>query len=269
MTFLLFSKERNTMPTIRIGLLSLVMFLHFTSGCTSFRTSILQRTASGTFVENYPRRITRGIPVKLKVPTHLEVVIEEDFFIQKTDSIPTKREILAAYRLAKPDLASKGDDELQQLLNNENENFKKEIAESATTSMFKEIPLLIDNQKIRSLNISTSVIYTDKVFTVDFKRPAAGLLNITDTTFDSEQYFKQINAKYTEETLKDINTAIGTLTGRGSSVKLGNMDRSIATDKREVARARFDISEPCWEEQLHGFVDHHATGCQLDCEYRN
>lgn len=117
--------------------------------------------------------------------------------------------------------------------------------------------------------MSTEAIYTDKVFTVDFKRPAGGTLGISDTTFDAEQYFSKIKATYTENTLKDINTAFQTLTGQATSVKIGDNEQQLVVDEREVARARFDISEPRWEERMHAFVDQHVTGCYVGCHYTN
>jgi hypothetical protein len=181
-----------------------------------------------SFVKNEPQAHTRGLPVRLKVPTHVEVVITEDFFIEKRGA---------------------------------NSN-----------ASYQEIRLTDDrNNPLRITSLETNVIYTDKVFTVDFNRPAGGILDVT-STFDKEQYFATITATYTERTLADINTAISTLKpvlARASAVRLAaGATATLATDKREVARARFDISDCNWEEQLHAFVDQHITGCYLGCDPR-
>ncbi len=198
------------------------------SGCTSFRTTVMQRCPNGMFHTNVVEK-TKGIPVKLKVPTHVEVVVTEDFFIEKNHG-------------------------------------------------FHEIPIKNGDAQIRSMNVSTKVIYTDKVFTVDFKRPAGGSLTLgTESTpgvsFDDEQYFSKIRAAYTEQTLADINTAIGTLKPSLSSAKKQSTNdaktANLGIQDREVARARFDISDPCWEAQLHEFVDLHVTCCYQGCRYDN
>lgn len=216
-------------------LLSLsVLSIVLSSGCTSFSTTVMQRCMNGVFHYNAVCE-TKGIPVKLKVPTHIEVIVTEDFFIEKD---------------------SKG--------------------------KFKEIPIVRDSDdttEIRSLNVATKVIYTDKVFTVDFKRPAGGTLALgsdsaAGVTFDDEQYFQKIQASYTEKTLEDINTALGTLKPSLTSAKKTSKPDDAAASKlgtevREVARSRFDISDPSWEDQMHGFVEEHVTSCYADCHYQN
>lgn len=204
------------------------------SGCTSFKTTVMQRCSNGAFGPNVVEK-TKGIPVKLKVPTHVEVVLNEDFFIEKT-----------------------GD------------------------GKYQEISLIAvhgkSEHKIRSLSIKTEVIYTPKVFTVDFKRPAGGTFTLgtaekSGLEFDDEQYFAKIRASYEEKTLADINTAISTLkpslsNATKKSVTDGN-SAMLGTEIREVARARFDISDPCWEDQLHEFVRLHLTACHEGCNYNN
>ncbi len=189
------------------------------AGCTSFKSTILQRTPGGGFQLNQPQSQTRGVPVKLKVPTHLEVVIQEEFFLQKT-----------------------GDQNAPQ---------------------FEEIFVKRHGQVVRPLNVETEVIYTDKVFTVDFRRPAGGVLNINEMKFDSEQYFGSLKATYTEQTLKDIHDALGSLKGP-LGFKTAVDDPHLKSFNREVARARFDISEPGWEDQLHCFVEQHVGGGMRD-----
>ncbi|WP_145377631.1 hypothetical protein [Symmachiella dynata] len=140
---------------------------------------------------------------------------------------------------------------------------------------YKECEVLFEPEKrVCPLNVTTKTIYTDKVFTVDFKRPAGGTLDLSGDNkgvdFDAEQYFKSIAVTYEEETLAQINTALGTLKptlNQSSSVRLASNNSDIKTATREVARARFDISEPCWEEQLQAFVDQHVTDCFLGCNY--
>jgi hypothetical protein len=185
------------------------------SGCTSFRTTIVQSTSNGTIIPNAPVDKARGIPVKLKVPSHVIVNIYETFFVQKNadDAIPSEIQIIS-----------------------------------------------FAGQRIRSLNLETSIEYTDKVFTVDFRRPAGGLLGISKLEFDSEQYFRKIEAAYEERTLADINTAIGNISdaiSSGTSLPKSGEKNSLAFENRLIATQRFDLSQPDWETQLQCFVDLH------------
>lgn len=196
-------------------------------GCTSFKTTIVSRAPGGQLFKNQPDSKTRGLPVKLKVPSHVEVIITEDFFIEKA---------------------------------------------ATNEIVFREAGLFRGGDRLRSLNVNTKLIYTPKVFTVDFRRPAAGTLTLggpdSENTFDTEQYFKKIQASYEEKTIEDINTALQTVTGIKSSVSLPT-DDNLMHDTREVARRRFDLSNPCWEQELVGFVNSHVTGCYPDCRYQN
>lgn len=207
-------------------------------GCTSFRTTIVQRGSDNRFCPNFPTSKTKGLPVKLKVPTHIEATITEKFFVESVQNA------------AGPDGAA---------------NTKNRV-------QCREIGLWLDGQRIRHLEVDTKVIYTEKVFTVDFRRPAGGLLNLSTIDFDSEQYFKQVKANYEEKTLSQITSALNTLkpglTGRASASNLNGL-AGILMDTRTVAVARFDISETDWESQLQCFVDHHITSCYSGCEYQN
>ncbi len=186
-----------------------------TSGCTSFRTTIVQSTSNGTIIPNAPVDQARGIPVKLKVPSHVIVNIYETFFVQQNvdGGLPSEIHMIS-----------------------------------------------FGGQRIRSLNLDTSVEYTDKVFTVDFRRPAGGLLGISKLEFDSEQYFRKIEAAYEERTLADINTAIGNISdaiSSSTSLPKSGEKNSLAFENRLIATQRFDLSEPDWETQLKCFVDFH------------
>jgi hypothetical protein len=203
----------------------------------------MQRSSDGRFYPNLPGAKTKGIPVKMKVPTHVEVRIDEAFFLQTQD-----------------------------------DGEKKKLSEARI--------LRHDGQPLRALTVNTKLVYTDKVFTVDFRRPAGGLLNLSGVTMDSEQYFVSIQAAYEERTLEQITTALGTLkTGTAGSLAASTASKSegtvnavevgkdaqgsIGAGARTIALARFDISEPGWEERLQCFVEQHVTACYQGCDVKN
>lgn len=197
-------------------LISIAMLV--SSGCVSYRSTIMQRNADDSFSNNPTVSHTRGLPVKLKVPTHVEVTIKETFVVER-------------------------------------------VADG-NQSIYREIPIVVDGREVHAQSVATRVIYTDKVFTVDFNRPAAGVLDLSNVSFDNEQYFAKIRAEYTEQTLADIGTALRTVrpllaTPSAASTKRG--DPNLAIDERMVAQTRFDLAEPDWEMMLQAFVEQHVT----------
>ena len=59
----------------------IVVCLMSLTGCTSFQTSMIGRGNDGEFSGNCTKLRGKGIPLKLKVPSHLEVRIVETIFI--------------------------------------------------------------------------------------------------------------------------------------------------------------------------------------------
>lgn len=307
------------------------------AGCTSFKTTIMQRAADSRFYPNFPCAKTQGVPVKLKVPTHVEVRITEAFFVQnsagavataaataadittanaaKAQSVANAKQNQAtndqktaqtaldaattsgdadAIRLATADLAAKkkaaadakeaftkADDALA--VATADAALAKKVA-AAVPPKYSEAKITNNGHRLRNLSVNTRLVYTDKVFTVDFRRPAGGILNLSSIAMDSQQYFAAIQANYEEQTLQQINASIGAVAG-GTQADLSKLSQGTVTtaptaveipavsttgqnldaDSRIVALARFDISEPDWEDRLHEFVDKHVTGCIPTC----
>lgn len=291
-------------------LIPLLMVL-VVSGCTSFRTTVLQRGSDHRMYPNVPCAKTKGLPVKLKVPSHVEVTVKESFFIQATkpETTPIPSDALANARsyaknttqaylfaleaaavAAAKSAADPGNTVLKDAAANataqsvaakarqtEAVAALKEVEDAEPDAPTRpvdcqEIDVCLDGQQIRHFDVETRVIYTDKVFTVDFRRPAGGVLNLSTIDMDDEQYFRQIKAAYEEQTLKQINGAIGAvtsgITGQSATIN-GARVAGLATDIRTVAVTRFDISDPYWEQQLNAFVDEHVTSQYINCSYQN
>ena len=122
--------------------------------------------------------------------------------------------------------------------------------------------------------VETQLEYTDKIFLVDFKRPAAGILDLKDAQMDDEQYFAKVQADVTERTIEDVSGALETITSPISSLKakqsnsatpssaansISEINESVNFQKSVVAMCRFDISEPGWEEQMMCFINQKLT----------
>ena len=73
------------------------------SGCTSIRSTFVERGADGQFSGDRLATRARGVPIKLKVPTHVEVNIEEVYYIDVANGhvIYPKQRIL---EVSKPEM---------------------------------------------------------------------------------------------------------------------------------------------------------------------
>lgn len=207
--------------------LALILFCS-SSSCTSFRTMSLGRLDNDSLFVNCFNRKAKGIPVKMKVPSHVTVTVYE-----------------------------------QQILIRGKEGVK---LQSFSPPQYE---------------VETGLAYTDKVFTVDFVRPAGGSLallnqdaNKDGIAFDDEQYFKSIQATVKEQTMEQVANAMkdfpGTLKGddkaSGASVSARVVDSSqgfdnIHFEQSIVAYQRFDLARPHWEEELNYFVNKYLVKC--------
>jgi hypothetical protein len=199
-------------------------------GCNSFSSTLLQRFDDNSFAgqsngQSLPHQQTRpfkGIPITLTVPTHLDVFIDETYFVRLT---PEKADELLS-------------------------------------------------GKVRFLDVRTEVVESEKVFTVDFKRPASGILDL-DMTFDQEeQYFQKIASELSDTTITDaanlVSTSMKAISGLQAASNSGGSRSDadllkrlravpIEMDVRVVAYHRFDINSPTFEEDLCGFVNDHLN----------
>lgn len=199
-------------PRVALGLIALLV-----AGCNSISSTMLNRTESDMFIGNsngQPQhgnqaRPFKGVPITVRVPTHVDVaILEEVIFRLSGDSI---------CRVSRPQ----------------------------PTYDVKVVP-----------------VYTDKVFTIDLKRPAGGDLDYTIEFGDGEnsQYFKALNSKITDQTIQDINAAIQTVV-KATTASTGNPKPNdnppkfeFKTEYRTVAWKRFDLDAVDFEDQIACFV---------------
>ncbi|QDU51438.1 hypothetical protein [Gimesia panareensis] len=205
---------------MRFVLVSCLLISLMHAGCTSFRTMTLGRLDSDSlFVECFGHK-QKGVPVKLKVPTHVVVSIYE-----------------------------------QQVLIRGNDGVK---LQSFSPPQYE---------------VDSVLSYTDKVFLVDFARPAGGSLTLgsegnNGITFDNEQYFQTIQAEVKEETMKQVGKALETLQGAFTSadstsgvVKTENMTSNLSFERSIIACQRFDLARPHWEDEVNCFVEEYLGKC--------
>lgn len=202
------------------------------TGCTTMSSTALVRTPDDMlFVNKFTslfgktdRSHVKGVPITLNVPTHTDAYIIETYYVQKSND--GQLVALPQERLGR-----------------------------------------------RNLHVDLKSVMTPKIFTVDFKRPAAGSL-VYDLRFQTgeganEQYFQSFANRIEDETIRDITAAIGTLKPvlagtptSALSANLGNdVKKQLIENTRVVAYARFDISEPDYEQRLACFIDEHLNCC--------
>ncbi len=309
----------------------------FFAGCASFKTTALYRFDNDSVVPECNNEKLKGLPVKLKVPSHVRVTIYEQQVILATSdadvatkkgkavtSAATVREtqgqiaklstdvtdavtrsndatneltrrtaqvVAAKMEPAGPDRDAKvsvaealekaakeekveAELQLTAAIKRKNEDLSKlldKLGNDKKTAALDADEAVIKYKLVsftpQQLVVETELEYTAKIFLVDFRRPAAGILNLNEASMDDEQYFSKIQADVTERTLEDVGKALDTLKGTVTPPKLpaaattnadtppgaGNGD--VNFQRSIVASKRFDISEPDWEARMNSFID--------------
>ncbi len=204
------------------------------TGCTSISSTMLNRTDSDFYVGNSNghtkcdgrSRPFKGVPITVRVPTHLDVAIKESI-IHAKDTLTNDLYQLASSR--------------------------------------------------RHMFVEASLVESDKVFTVDPKRPAAGTMGYTFLFGDkakagdpdNSQYFKSISYQIKDRTINEVNASLNTLLpllGRKSTTgKQAAAGEKISIIQEEivsvVAWKRFDLDAPDFEVQVECFVEQHLNSC--------
>ncbi|QDT92342.1 hypothetical protein [Gimesia algae] len=216
---------------MRFFLVGTLLLPLITLSCTSFHTTTLGRLDTDSlFVECFGGK-AKGIPVKMKVPSHVTVTVYE-----------------------------------QQVLIHG-----------------------VEGIKLQSFNppqyeVKTDLAYTDKVFLVDFVRPAGGSLDLLSSDdnksgieFDDEQYFKSVQAKVREQTMEQVSGALDKIADiPGSFVKKPKVAgeetaaqildpetglKNVRFEKSVIAYQRFDLARPHWEDEMNCFVAKYLKKC--------
>jgi len=104
-------------------------------------------------------------------------------------------------------------------------------------------------------------INTEKIFTVDFKRPAAGTMDLTVDFKDDSQYFKQIKDKVTDETIKDVTGLLGALAPQGLLGVPASGEGGLGLQEIEsvLAVEIFEIDAPDFELKVAEFLKCHLN----------
>jgi hypothetical protein len=179
-------------------------------GCTSMTSTMLTRDESNRFWTR--KGPLKGVPITLKVPTHVQLtVFERHFLVKDKDG--------HVVRLALPYVVR---------------------------------------------DFSQEFIYTEKVFTVDFKRPASGTYNLGLELTD-DQYIQHFRHDVTDTTIKDVTNLVTQLAPGGGGLRgltasgEEEVDNHCEEIQSVVAVQIFEIDAPDFEDQVAAFISCHLN----------
>ena len=113
-------------------------------------------------------------------------------------------------------------------------------------------------------DFSHELLYTDKIFTVDFKRPGAGSSNLR-LDMSNKQYFEKIQHDVTDETIARVADLFGAVFGMDaiSPVTPAGGPLPGKPDIKElrsvVAVGVFEVNAPDFDEQVMAFLNCHLN----------
>lgn len=224
----------------RIGIV-LILFASST-GCNSIRTTFMTTNECGD-LERDSIGCRQGLPVMVKVPTHVEVKVEETRYYE----LPT---------IAAPDGVE-----------GEGEGTKFDFSQELTR---------VKLATSRTPTITT--VFTEKMVLLDPKRPASGSGSFAfgfPSTGDGIGKGSLTSAKYkaVDTTLIDsgnlITTALATFgTGVPTSLATSANGGKVISTTNVIAYKRFPIDCNV-EAEIQRFLDQHINSCSKDCLTEN
>ena len=232
------------MNQVKLFRLQLVMALLVlvSCGCTTFRSTIMERDEHDRIYPQSRPRTSAGVPVKLKVPTHLEVTIKEKY--QIIDGVVKDGHVVP------PEIVNLG--------SNGRRFLNVETAIGYTDKVF--------------------TVDFPRPFSGDL---TLGSASSGGLQFDGEQFFSQVHGTIDDQTIEDINSVIkselptlqNTLAKAAPKSVEAELDAAtvgsnIKLGERVVAFQRFDISECDWEAKVQNFINFHLN-CNQACPDRS
>lgn len=175
----------------------------FLAGCTTTQSMPLDRQPSDQLHPSMCQA-SQGIPITIKVPTHVDVYVYEKLYFN-----------IESHQLT-------------------------------------PVPMSRPNYWV-----DLKPIETDKVMTVDWKRPLAGSLAYSAQLGD-DQYFDAIGSKIEDDTLESVTAAIQAV----SAVRTSRKSKSplkLHIEDRVVGYKRFDLDQPNVENDILCFVEQHLN----------
>ncbi|MEZ6061481.1 MAG: hypothetical protein R3C19_14140 [Planctomycetaceae bacterium] len=217
--------------------ISAVATLMTACGCATISSTLIERDVCDT---GYTDSTTKGVPITVKVPTHLKVVVRETRFLTLDGDTLTPVTF-----------------DRTVVVNNNGQSVLQTLSEPVV-----------------AVDVDHEYIETEKIFTVDFKRPAAGTLNYK-LGFE-DQYITSIQNELQDRTIADVSTAINRILGSVADLRTGGLraglsdvgERSSGLKSLQKvssirAAAVFEFDDPMFEVRLAEFLTQHL--CAETC----
>lgn len=208
---------------------ALMLTLIATSGCCSIRTTAIDRKENDCLVVN-PECPMHGIPVQLKIPTHLELKVVETTYWEKQD-IPGEKPTLVPLSTCRATRTVEHD------------------------VCYTEKIFLVDPVRPGA---GTSA------YGFAFKSGGDNNKNV------GKGYLEKVSYKIDDQTIKEsanlLSSALGFISAfqTGSSDPNPNTGTLVSTD-RTIAYGQFDINSPSFEEEVSAFLDCHVNRAGNSC----
>lgn len=223
----------NSSNWLRAGL-TLACLLSLSAGCTSVESTMVTRDETNQIWERH--NCLNGIPITLKVPTHLKLYVFHKYYLE---TVKKK--------------------EYQKVPGDEDNTTVTELVTKVVGIRAADVDVVVRD-------FAHEFMYTEKVFVVDFKRPAAGSSNLRVNMTD-EQYIDEIQHDITENTLSSVAGLLGAFTGTQFETVADPVEPSgEATLKPDVTELRslvavgiFEIEDPEFEWKVRQFMDCHVN----------
>ena len=204
-----------------------------TAGCCSFRTTAIDRTENDCLVVN-PECPMHGIPVSLRVPTHLELSVIETTYWEK-QNIPGKKPTLVPLSTCRPT--------------------------RSVTHVVKETEKIFLVDPVRPGAGLSSYGFTFQSNSDDAKKAS-------ETA--GKGYLQNVQYKINDQTIQKsaelFSSAVGLITALQTAANQGVPNQSnLITTERAVAYARYDVNSPSFEADVAAFLDCHINEASRDC----
>jgi hypothetical protein len=208
-----------------------ICILGLCAGCTSIESTMVTRDESNQTWERH--NCLNGVPITLKVPTHLKLYVFEKHYLE-TVTVPKR----------------------------DNDGNPVKDKDGKVIERIDVQPVSMD---IVVRDFANEFMYTDKIFVVDFKRPPAGVSNLTvDMTPD--QYISRVQHEIQENTIEQVSGLLGAFIGEGglksAAVEEEEPPRegpALTPIKSLVAVGIFEIEAPDFEQKVKQFIDCHVN----------
>ena len=205
----------------RLWILGLILI----TGCSSFRTTAIDRCPNDTLVVN-PNRPMKGIPVSLRVPTHLEISVIETTYWEK-QNVLGNRPTLTPLRSCRP---------------------TRTVTHRVCTT---EKIFLVDPARPVAGTQSYGFSFTSN--------------NQANQDDSGKGYLDEVSYKIDDQTIQESAKLLSNSLNFLNAFQVSAVNQhhpntgSLLSTDRTVAHSRLDINSPSFEHDVEEFLDIHVN----------